>query len=153
MITPTHRRVLVGHSDQGRSVVTEDTDDLVVITPTAGITLHEIWRQGRLPATVDDTADPVSAGVLEAPPGGAVIRILTIEPFNEAVGAWTPHLHSDDSLHVITMAEGLLDIVLEDGHVQLTPGDSIILPGSVHDLRNLSGSPATFVYTSFPLQR
>ena len=153
MIIPNHRRVIVGRSSRGRSVVTDDTDDVAVIEPTAGITLHEVWRQDRIPATVEGAADPSSMGILAAPPHGAVIRILTIEPFDDNVGAWTPHLHSDDSLHVITMTEGELDIVLEEGAVQLGAGDSIVLPGSVHDLRNLSGATATFVYTSFPLER
>ena len=153
MAIANYRRVLVGNSERGRSVVTQDTADLVVIRPTVGVTLHEVWRQDGIPATVDGAANPSSAGALEAPPHGAVIRMLTIEPFDDTLGSWTPHLHCDDSLHVITMTEGELDIVLEDGVVQLKPGDSIVLPGSMHDLRNLSGSTATFVYTSFPLAR
>jgi len=153
MATANHRRVIVGHNERGRSVVTDETDDLTVIEPTVGVTLHEVWRQDGIPATAEEAANPSSAGVLEAPPHGAVIRILTVEPFGGNLGSWTPHLHSDDSLHVITMTQGELDIVLEDGDVQLGPGDSIVLPGSMHDLRNLSGSPASFVYTSFPLER
>jgi mannose-6-phosphate isomerase-like protein (cupin superfamily) len=48
---------------------------------------------------------------------------------------------------------GRLDIVLEVGEVTLGPGDSVVLPASVHDLRNTTGEPATCVYTSFPLIR
>ena len=46
-----------------------------------------------------------------------------------------------------------LDIVLEVGEVALHAGDSIVLPGSMHDLRNMNEAPANFVYTSFPLAR
>jgi mannose-6-phosphate isomerase-like protein (cupin superfamily) len=66
---------------------------------------------------------------------------------------WIPDLHFDDSVHVITLIVGRLDIVLEVGEVTLGPGDSVVLPASVHDLRNTTGEPATFVYTSFPLIR
>ena len=37
------------------------------------------------------------------------------------------------------------------GEVTLGAGDSIVLRGSMHDLRNVQPRPATFVYTSFPL--
>ena len=106
-----------------------------------------------VPATVEEATTPSPGAVLEAPPHGAVIRILTIEPFDDRRDSWTPNLHCDDSLHVITMTDGEIDVVLEEGEVRLTSGDSIVLPGSVHDLRNLSGAPASFVYTSFPLRR
>jgi hypothetical protein len=39
------------------------------------------------------------------------------------------------------------------GGVTLRPSDSAVLPASVHDLRNTTDQPATFVYTSFPLAR
>ena len=54
---------------------------------------------------------------------------------------------------IITLITGQLDIVLEVGQVTLRPGESIVLPASMHDLRNTSDVPATFVYTSFPLIR
>ena len=38
-------------------------------------------------------------------------------------------------------------------HAGLAPGDTIVLPASVHDLRNRHDVGATFVYTSFPLSR
>ena len=40
-----------------------------------------------------------------------------------------------------------------DGDVALGQGDTIVLPASVHDLRNRHAEDATFVYTSFPLSR
>ena len=42
-------------------------------------------------------------------------------------------------------------MLLEDGEVALGAGDSTVLRGSMHDLRNEQPQPATFVYTSFPL--
>jgi quercetin dioxygenase-like cupin family protein len=62
-----------------------------------------------------------------------------------------PDLHTDPSLHVITMLGGELMVILEDGELTLGAGDSIVLRGSMHDLRNVQPRPATFVYTSFPL--
>ena len=78
------------------------------------------------------------------------MRILTVPP---SPVDWSVDLHFDDSMHVITLITGQLDIVLEVGQVTLRPGESIVLPASMHDLRNASDVPATFVYTSFPLRR
>ncbi|MCJ1674577.1 MULTISPECIES: hypothetical protein [unclassified Rathayibacter] len=153
MSDSTHRRVLVGLDDDGRSTVVGDAFDLPIVRPSAHVTLQEIWRQDSIPARLDDATDPRREGSLPAPPNGAVVRILTIAPFSGVSTEWAADLHFDDSLHIITMTTGLLDIVLEEGEVSLAPGDSIVLPASMHDLRNTSGAPATFVYTSFPLER
>lgn len=148
-----NRRVIVGLDASGRSTVVADASDLPIVRPSSTVELQEVWRQDSVPARLDDGTDPRREGSLPAPPHGAVVRILTIEPFSGPSTEWVADLHYDDSLHIITLTSGLLDIVLEDGDVTLAPGDSIVLPASVHDLRNTSGEAATFVYTSFPLER
>jgi quercetin dioxygenase-like cupin family protein len=148
-----NRRVIVGVDPKGRSTVTSDDKDLARIEQPNGILLQEIWWQEQVPARADD--DGVRAGEigLAPPPGGAVIRVLTVPPTGFAAGGWVPNLHYDDALHVITMASGELGIILEEGEVTLCAGDSVILPGTVHDLRNSKDEPAIFVYTSFQLAR
>lgn len=148
-----NRRVIVGIDSKGRSTIMSDKKDLARNEQPNGILLQEIWWQEQVPARADD--DGVRTGEIGiAPPaGGAVVRILTVPPARFTADEWVPNLHYDDSLHVITMTSGELGIVLEQGEVTLRPGDSIILPGSVHDLRNSTDEPASFIYTSFPLAR
>ena len=148
-----NRRVIVGVDPKGRSTVTADEKDLARNEQPNGILLQEIWWQEQVPARADDDGVRVGEIGLAAPPGGAVIRILTVPPTRFMVDEWVPNLHYDDSLHVITMTSGELGVVLEEGEVTLRAGDSVILPGSVHDLRNSTDEPASFVYTSFPLAR
>ena len=145
-----HRRVVVGLDDRGRSTVVRDGRDMALAQPPTGVTIQEAWWQRQVPARLND--DGVRAGSigLAAPPGGAVVRVLTVPP--------TPvdrsvDLHYDDSMHVITLISGQLDVILEVEEVALAPGDTIVLPASVHDLRNRHDVDATFVYTSFPLSR
>ena len=149
-MTLRNRRVLVGLDPSGRSEVVADADDMATAYPPTGVAIQEVWWQARIPAQLDDDGARSGPIGLAAPAGGAVVRILTVPPTPTETAV---DLHFDDSMHVLTMTEGQLDIVLEVGEVTLSAGDSIVLPASMHDLRNTSGSPATFVYTSFPLQR
>jgi quercetin dioxygenase-like cupin family protein len=118
--------------------------------PPTGVTIQEVWWQDHVPACLaDDGARNGEIG-LAAPPHGAVVRVLTVPPTPTDRGV---DLHYDDSMHVITLIDGQLDVVLEVDEVALRAGDTIVLPASVHDLRNRNDDPATFVYTSFPLSR
>jgi mannose-6-phosphate isomerase-like protein (cupin superfamily) len=148
----SNRRVLVGLDAQGRSTVRSDTYDMARTYPLTGVAIQEIWWQAEVPARLDDDGARVGPIGLAPPPRGGVVRILTVPPSSGGAD-WVPDLHFDDSMHVITLIVGRLDIVLEVGEVTLGPGDSVVLPASVHDLRNTTGEPATFVYTSFPLIR
>lgn len=147
---PAHRRVVVGVHD-GESAVVEDTRDLPSTELPNGIVLQELWRQPRLPARHDDWPDPNGALGPAAPAHGGVVRILTV-PGSSRRPNEPVDLHTDPSLHVITMTEGRLVVVLQVGEVTLETGDSIVLRDSMHDLRNDETGPATFVYTSFPLR-
>ena len=149
-MTSANRRVLVGEDAQGRSTVVTDANDMALAHPPTGVEIQEIWWQARIPAQVDDAGARTGRIGPAAPPSGAVVRMLTVPP---SPADWTVDLHFDNSMHVITMIAGRLDVVLEVGEVTLEHGDTIVLPASVHDLRNTSGGPATFVYTSFPLRR
>jgi len=149
-MTSANRRVLVGEDAQGRSTVVTDANDMALAHPPTGVEIQEIWWQARIPAQVDDAGARTGPIGLAAPPSGAVVRMLTVPP---SPADWTVDLHFDNSMHVITMIAGRLDVVLEVGEVTLQHGDTIVLPASVHDLRNTSDDPATFVYTSFPLRR
>ena len=144
------RRVVVGVNGAAASVVVADDRDLPRTELPNGIVLQELWQQRSLPAQSQDRPEPGWTLGPEAPTEGAVVRILTV-PAASGESPVAPDLHTDASLHVITLTDGELDVVLEDGEVTLGIGDSIVLRGSMHDLRNTRPRTATFVYTSFPL--
>lgn len=146
------RRIVVGTDPQGRSVVLSDARDMAESHP-GKVSIEEVWWQPQSPFRPEHgLASRVGEVGIEPPSSGAVVRLLSVPPVS--VGhEWVLDLHFDDALHVITLTSGALDIILETEEVSLEVGDSIVLPGSVHDLRNLGHVPATFVYTSFPLSR
>ncbi|MEU6443116.1 hypothetical protein [Streptomyces sp. NPDC047046] len=144
------RRVIVGVNSAGASTVVTDERTVPSTRLSNGILLQEVWQQRNIPAVRDDRPEPEGALGAAAPVDGAVVRILTV-PAAEGDEPAEPNLHTDPSLHVITMLSGELVVLLENGEVTLGVGDSVVLRDSMHDLRNLKPRPATFVYTSFPL--
>lgn len=147
------RCVIVGTDALGRSTIVSDGGDLPRIELPNGIVRQELWWQPRIPVHAGDTGQHDEDTGAAPPAAGAVVRILTVPPSRQAPEEWKADLHFDDALHIMTQILGQLDVVLEDGEVTLRVGESIVLPGSVHDLRNTTDEPATFVYTSFPLVR
>ena len=145
------RRVILGLNDSAASTVTSDARDLPRTQLSNGIALQEVWQQRTIPAKRSDRPEPDWTLGPDAPTHGAVVRILTV-PARHCAAA-EPDLHTDPSLHVITMLSGELVVLLEDGEVVLGVGDSIVLRDSLHDVRNTHDTPASFVYNSFPMAR
>jgi quercetin dioxygenase-like cupin family protein len=145
-----NRRVVVGLDARGRSTVVADAHDMALAYPPTGVTIQEAWWQAEVPARLGDAGARAGSIELAAPPNGGVVRLLTVPPTSVDQSV---DLHYDDSMHVITLIAGQLDVVLEAGEVALQPGDTIVLPASMHDLRNRNDVDATFIYTSFPLSR
>ena len=87
-----------------------------------GIVLQEVWQQRGIPAEPNDRPEPGWTLGPAAPTEGAVVRILTV-PAANGEGLAEPELHTDPSLHVITMLSGELVVILEDSEVTLGVGD------------------------------
>ncbi|WP_326943722.1 hypothetical protein OG439_27610 [Amycolatopsis sp. NBC_01307] len=151
-LPPMARRVIVGNDEAASSTVVADERNLPRTRLPNGILLQELWQQRDIPAKREDLPESEWTLGPAAPTEGAVVRILTV-PAATGSAVLEPDLHTDPSLHVITMLTGELDVILERDEVTLSVGDSIVLRDSMHDLRNTQSRPASFVYTSFPLAR
>ena len=143
------RRIIVGFTDDGRSTVTADARDVAVLNPVPGFRVHEVWFQRAVPGRVDDHGARSDDANITPPPGGTLVRVLTIAPV--ARTDWAPNLHGDNDRHVLLLVSGTVDLILEETEVTMTAGDSVVLSGHVHDWRNTSGEPAVLVYTTFTL--
>lgn len=143
------RRIIVGLTDDGRSTVNRDAQDVAVLDPVPGFRVLEVWCQRAVPGRVDEHGARSDDAEITPPPGGALVRVLTIAPV--ALADWAPNLHGDNDRHVLLLVSGTVDLILEDTEVTMTVGDSVVLSGHVHDWRNTSGEPAVLVYTTFTL--
>lgn len=144
----TVRRVIVGLDGEGRSTVVEDAPVMAMARPR-GTVLHELWRTTELPVRRENAADCGKADP-SVPRRGAVVRTYTLPP-DAADFAPLADLHESDSLYVITVLDGSATFVLETGAVELTVGDSVVLPGGPHTMSNTTDRPATVLYTAFHL--
>ncbi len=139
MPTDRVRRIVVGVTPEGRSAVVADAQDVASTAPLPGYVVEELWHQRSLPARVDDPGVTVEQIDIEPPPEGALVRVLTIHPVSG--GDWTPNPHGDTNRHVLTLVSGTVDLVLEEMDVTLSPRDTVVLSGHVHDWRNTCPTP------------
>lgn len=123
----TFRRVVTGHSADGKAVVR--SDEVVGSTPRLpGYEARVVWCTGRFPASNDeDRFDDGAPG----PKGSRVLfRVAEFDPA-EAEHA---NMHRTETQDVALVLSGRLDLVLDSGEVveQLTAGDFLVQRGTMH---------------------
>lgn len=164
---PSITRIVTGHTDDGRSILTEvgPLPSVVEITAIPGTIFHEVWSTTASPAPVGNGADPTLGPlVLPPPPGGTRIRFVDIPPDTEeflktgaermeeafeqvgdkaasTVKENSPHplMHRTESIDYGVVIEGEMTLVLDDGEVLLKPGSVVIQRGTNHAWANRSG--------------
>ncbi|RCW24029.1 cupin domain [Ciceribacter lividus] len=164
---PPITRVVTGHSQDGRSILTEvgPLPTVVEITAIPGTTFHEVWSTAESPARVTNGDDPTLGSlVLPPPPGGTRIRFVDIPPDTEdflksgagrmgeafeqigdkaasTVKESSPHplMHRTESIDYGIVIEGEMTLVLDDGEALLKPGSVVIQRGTNHAWANRSG--------------
>lgn len=149
------RRVLCGQSAEGKSTIVSDGPTTRWLS-TPAMTVCDIWETEALPVAF--TQEPCEGKVVLDPArGGFIYRVTTFMPDDsfdpaemaklvEGMGGAMqqgdkPGLHRSDTVDMVTVMSGECYCVLEEGEVHLTPGDTVILRGSVHAWSNRSTQP------------
>ncbi|WP_141396694.1 cupin domain-containing protein [Microbacterium gorillae] len=134
------RRVVVGIDDAGRSAFLSDDRDAAALPRANGTLMHELWRQDT------PTGGVAPAVVGPVPETGFVVRTLTLPP--HAAGTRpAADLHTSPASYVITVLEGELLVTVEAGESLLGAGETIVIPGSMHDIVNPTEHPTRIVFT------
>jgi len=122
------RLVVVGEDERGRSCVAR----IDPIEPAApGEFKHvQLWRTACLPPAVEAPrrrpGEPVM--VLTEPSGSAFVHAF-YPPH------WASEMHRTDTLDYGVILAGAVVLVLDDGEVELGPGDCWVMPGVIHQWR------------------
>ncbi len=166
MLTPV-RRIVTGHDADGRSVVLIDGQADTVLETNPGRGLTDLWVTDSAPARNDgDTAArPIR---LEPPKDGTVFRFFQIAPKGaaahldaeerqrlaaaafEAMGAAHaradtsrhPAMHKTATVDYIVLISGRVTLLLDEGEVDLEPGDTVVQRGTNHAWVNRGDEPA-----------
>lgn len=160
------RRVITGHTDQGKSCVVIDetmTPDLGhVLTPDGqpNVRLSDVWIGRSLPLSNEGNDDTVEDRVtLHPPAGGVVFRTLEIPPdsqrnfetmkaYFEKMGAGDalegrkhPGMHETHSVDFLIVMSGEVVLILDEEEVLLRQGDVCVQRGTLHAWSNRSEEP------------
>ena len=171
------RVVLTGVGSDGRSTIASDGPARPWVKRPTGTLVMDLWRADELPIPVDASSTATDEVVLAPPPRGVVVRTTVFPPDSsiapEAAAAYAaamkdiygaagnsdpvapaiPGMHSTETIDVMTVVDGEIWAVMEDGETVLRTGDTMIQTGTRHAWQNRSDRPTTVVTTMLPASR
>jgi quercetin dioxygenase-like cupin family protein len=126
------RRVVTGHDEDGKAIVTSDGPMTNVKVMPSGHKGCVMWVTDDSPAAVSGDVDPAQREMGLAPPArGSVLRILELAVGKEAF------MHRTDTLDYCIVLQGECAMKLDDGaEVSLSTGDILIQRGTWHGWEN-----------------
>ncbi len=164
------RRVVTGHSPEGKAIVASDTAvEGITVALAPGVEFHRLWGADSPPIFPDAGAPPSSHayfppiggfrfGMFTIPPASAVERgpidmTAALAECEEKLPGLLSHLESADrAMHTTStidyeyVVSGEIWLELDDGvQVKLQAGDTVVQNGTRHAWRNKSAEPCVMV--------
>lgn len=125
------RRVVTGHSAEGRARIEIDENVKNVISNRPGASSSVIWATKGFPVNNDGFEDPTSGSSKTTVEGGTVFRVVRYQP---GVAARN---HRTDSIDYAVVISGAIEMELDDGVVvKLKAGDVLVQRGTMHNWVN-----------------
>jgi quercetin dioxygenase-like cupin family protein len=142
------RRIVTGHDDNGKAVVTSDERLLAESRAgRPGLARVEIWSTDRMPVDNSEAAAAaqkngfVTRHNYVGSGQGTVIRITEIAP-----GA-PKFMHCTETLDYALLLSGECDLELDSGEVvHLRAGDVVVQRGTMHAWVNNGNAPCVFAF-------
>ena len=163
------RRIVTGHDEKGKSVITIDGPPARSLGEEAG-GLYELWNTDGNEINTLDEIDRADDEVLLSPPnGGTKFRYFQINPTPEGVPADLieaataeafekmgaahhrvdttrhPAMHKTKTIDYIILLKGDVTLLLDNGEVDLKPFDVVVQRGTNHAWVNNGNEPALFI--------
>lgn len=155
----TVRRVVTEVDVEGRSTWRGDGAPPSLVAGPDGTGVADVWALDAAPTSIADGMDSLGDGfTLEPPPGGLTWRIIRLPapdpraareqqflavPGREPTGG-RRGMHATDTLDLMTVLDGHIELEVEHGRVQLGPGDTVVQRGTEHRWRVLGPTPCTY---------
>ncbi len=164
------RRVVTGHSVDGKAVVvTDDHVEPIMLDLLPGYAFQRVWGADEAPTFPDDGA-PRPAHTYFPPVGGFRFGLFTVPPettvmphdvdipaalaeLEHALPGMAAHMepespgmHTTDTIDFEYVLSGAVDLELDDGEiVHLVAGDTVVQNGTRHAWRNRGTEPCEMV--------
>ena len=163
------RRVITGHNEKGRSIVTLDGPPARSIGEDVG-GLFELWNTDGQDVISTDQNDRADQNIILSPSGGGTkFRYFQINPLPEGVpedmlqeiaadafekvGAAHhrvdttkhPAMHKTETIDYIILLKGDVTLILDDEEVDLKPFDVVVQRGTNHAWVNNGTKPALLI--------
>ena len=135
------RRVVTGHTVDGRAKVEIDEIAKNVISNRPGASSCVVWSTKGFPIDNDAFADPNAGSFKTTVEGGTVFRIVCYEP------GVTARNHRTDSIDYAVVISGEIDMELDIGSVHLKAGDVLVQRSTVHNWVNKGKEPCVIAFT------
>ena len=139
------RRVVTGHTPEGKSVILSDGMAPNVRTKNTGVDFIEIWNTAETPAPINATEPEPTDGPLVVPPAlhGSKIRVNDFYPKHldklpEREDGRHKMMHRTLSVDYGIVLEGEIYMIMDDEEVLLKAGDIVVQRGTDHAWENRS---------------
>jgi quercetin dioxygenase-like cupin family protein len=132
------RRIVTGHTENGRSKVQWDSK-LEGKPGRPGFSQTVLWATDSLPARLTDD-DPATWELGTSLANGSVFRMARYEP--GVTGRW----HRTDSIDYGIVMSGELWMQLDEEEVHLKAGDVVIQRGTMHNWENRGTEPCVMAF-------
>ncbi|MFI4994602.1 MAG: cupin domain-containing protein [Hyphomicrobiales bacterium] len=173
-MSSTVRRVVTGHSEDGKAIIVSEGPVPVVrhapLRP--GYSMNEVWVTQAMPAVIDQEGEPTDRPrSVEPPRNGTVCRIIEFPPEASWIGnidaakakeAFAslgsghavpvmdnpPHplMHRTKTVDYGIVLSGEIYLVVDEGETLLKPGDVVVQRGTNHAWANRSDKPCRMAF-------
>jgi mannose-6-phosphate isomerase-like protein (cupin superfamily) len=134
------RRVVTGHDESGRAVVTFDDNLSNFVSKRPGHNSCVVWTTDTAPADNCGDFDAATRKVGTELPGGTVFRIIEFGP------GVSPRNHRTNSVDYAVVLSGEIDMDLDGTEVHLKPGDVLVQRGTIHNWINRGSVPCVMAF-------
>src|SRR5215470_8837129 len=134
------RRVVTGHTANGRAVVKIDEISKNTTSARPGATACVIWTTESFPVNNTGDADEGLRKTGTTLKNGTVFRLVEFAP------GVTPRNHRTDSIDYAVILSGEIDMELEDSVVHLNQGDVLVQRGTIHNWVNRGSKPCVIAF-------
>ena len=124
------RRVVTGHDQNGRAVVSIDESCRNVISRRPRHASCVIWSTGEFPADNGSDIDGGMREVSTTDPNGTVFRLVEYGP------GVAPRNHRTESIDYAVVVSGEIDMEMDGTTVHLRAGDVLVQRGTIHNWIN-----------------